>query len=137
MAVPFLLWPGAPAHMVALLQVTLVMKLPIFCVGLYLTCNLRGVAPGASVFGICLVPGAITLRTLYGMVAESVRVRYDALKQGNVQTLHLDLSEDRGDGAQGQETPVEILNEILKDKSTEQSLGKPRVPRATTELAAE
>lgn len=78
MAVPFLMWPGAPSHMSALLQVTLIMKLPIYCVGLYLACNLPGVTPAASVFGICLVPGVITLRTLSGMVKAAIRAKQSA-----------------------------------------------------------
>ena len=61
-AVPFLTWPGAPRHMSALIIITLFMKMPIFCVGLYLATRLPGVSAFACCLGIGLAPAVITLK---------------------------------------------------------------------------
>jgi len=120
MAIPFLLWPGAPGHMVALLQVTLILKMPIFCIGLYLACNLPGVYPGASVFGICLVPGAITLRTVGGIIADAVRARYRAL----VGVVPGKVQHDPRQNASGVEPVCDnSLNEIKEIKGIKESNG--------------
>ena len=111
MAVPFLMWPGAPSHMSALLQVTLIMKLPIYCVGLYLACNLPGVTPAASVFGICLVPGVITLRTLSGMVKSAIRAKY---------SVHSGLGvpgSSVADSTQSETQTNDFSNDLSKSKS--------------------
>lgn len=64
LAVPFLTWSGAPRHMSLLMMVTLFMKLPIFCLGLYLATHLPGVSAIACCAGICLTPIAITLKAI-------------------------------------------------------------------------
>ncbi len=64
LAVPFLTWSGAPRHMSLLMIVTLFMKLPIFCMGLYLATHLPGVSAMACCAGICLTPIAITMKAI-------------------------------------------------------------------------
>ena len=64
LAVPFLTWSGAPRHMSLLMIVTLFMKLPIFCLGLYLATHLPGVSAMACCAGICLTPVAITMKAI-------------------------------------------------------------------------
>lgn len=73
LAVPFLMRPGMPRHMTALLQMTLFMKLPIFMVGLYVVSRISVGAAGASVAGISLVPTVITLLTIGDIIAEGRR----------------------------------------------------------------
>lgn len=73
LAVPFLMRPGMPRHMTALLQMTLFMKLPIFMVVLYIVSRISTGAAGASVAGISLVPAMITLVTIGDIIAEGRR----------------------------------------------------------------
>ena len=67
-AVPFLTWSGAPRHMSALMIVVLFMKLPIFCIGLYLATHLPGISAFACCAGICLTPMAITLKAISNLI---------------------------------------------------------------------
>lgn len=70
LAVPFLTWSGAPRHMSALMIVTLFMKLPIFCIGLYLATHLPGVSAFACCAGICLTPVAITIKAVGNLIRD-------------------------------------------------------------------
>lgn len=62
--IPFLLRPNAPRSVSALLVVVLFMKLPIYCVGLYLAARLPGMGALACMLGACLTPAVITLKTI-------------------------------------------------------------------------
>lgn len=71
LAVPFLTWSGAPRHMSGLLVVTLYMKIPIFCMGLYLMSRLPNVSPIACFIGICLTPAVITMKAVGNVITDS------------------------------------------------------------------
>ena len=77
-AVPFLTWPGAPRHMSALIIITLFMKMPIFCVGLYLATRLPGVSAFACCLGIGLAPAVISLKAAGHALNDAVTVHQPA-----------------------------------------------------------
>lgn len=64
LAVPFLLRPKAPRTMSTLLALVLMLKLPIYCVALYLATHLPWPSAFTCALGICLTPAVITLKTL-------------------------------------------------------------------------
>jgi hypothetical protein len=70
--VPMLFQTGAPRYVRALLNLTLLMKLPIFGVGLYLATNVRGIDPAFTAIGAGLVPAVLTLKALGNQLAERV-----------------------------------------------------------------
>lgn len=74
LSVPFLTWSGAPRHMSALLVVALLMKLPIFCLALYMATRLPGVSAFACFFGICLAPAVITLKAVNTLLIDMLPV---------------------------------------------------------------
>ena len=63
-AVPFLLRPKAPRTMSTLSALVLMMKMPIYCVALYLATHLPWPSAFTCASGICLTPAVITLKTL-------------------------------------------------------------------------
>ena len=69
--VPTLFHPNASRHVKQVLSITLYMKLPVYCMALYLIARLPGLGPALSVAGIALSPAVITLKTLGGMIARS------------------------------------------------------------------
>ena len=77
-AVPFLTWSGAPRHASILLVVTLFMKLPIFCLGLYMATHLPGVSAFACCLGIGLTPTAITLKAIGNLMNDFYPARQSA-----------------------------------------------------------
>src|SRR5689334_15564827 len=71
--VPMLFYPGASRRAVALLHVTLLMKLPIYCVGLYLASRLGNSGSFAAFIGCTLVPCVITVEAVGKALVESNR----------------------------------------------------------------
>ena len=66
--VPLLFQPGMPRYVTALLGVTLLMKLPLYCGAFYLTATGHFLCPGAVFAGLLLAPVLITLKTIGGMI---------------------------------------------------------------------
>ena len=67
--IPMLFQPGMPRYMTALLGVTLLMKLPLYCGALYLAATCRFISPAAAFAGLLIVPTVITLKTIGGVIA--------------------------------------------------------------------
>ncbi len=71
--VPALIRPGAPQFSRSLLNLTLLLKLPLYAAGLYLIMRLPRSAPAAAAAGIGLVPGVITLNALGSLATNAAR----------------------------------------------------------------
>ncbi len=68
LVIPMLFQPGMPRYMAALLGVTLLMKLPLYCGALYLAATCRFISPAAVFAGLLMAPLMITLKTIGGMI---------------------------------------------------------------------
>ncbi len=73
--VPFLFRPDSPRHVKGLLSLSLMMKLPIYTLVLYLIARLPGIGPAVAVAGIGLSPAVITLKTVGAMIARPAAAR--------------------------------------------------------------
>ena len=62
--IPALFYKGATARATALLQVVLIMKLPIYAIGLYFATRMGNSAAFAAFVGCTTVPAVITLETV-------------------------------------------------------------------------
>lgn len=124
LVVPMLLRPGVGPKMRALLGVTLFMKLPLYCAGLYLaTRGPMAQAMGATL-GIALVPVVITLKTLGGALVQSQRFRVPTPAVTNTTRPEIVPAEARPASAQ----PLPALTIVRASRPT-------RAPHAEPEAA--
>lgn len=70
--IPMLFHPGASRHAKALLLITLFMKMPLYCVGLFLLMIVPNASGLSAVFGIALVPFVITARAVGSLISENL-----------------------------------------------------------------
>jgi len=89
--IPFLLRPGGGQLSVALLMVTLLMKLPLYAVGLYIAVRLSGNAPLSAFAGLTLAPAVITLKTLGGLMTAK---QADRKQRARVTTIRERMTAD-------------------------------------------
>jgi len=73
LAIPNLFYKGAPKYSSGLLQLLLLMKLPIYAIGLYFATRMGSAAAFAAFLGCCLVPGIISIGTIAKAFIESNR----------------------------------------------------------------
>lgn len=67
-----LIYPGASPRAVGLLSITLLMKMPIYAIGLYLSTLISSTAPIAAFVGCTLVPCILTLEALGRMAKHTL-----------------------------------------------------------------